>query len=152
MAAAAKNKISEVADNICKIGEFDDAVYFAAICSCSSQDHSQQLSVEFDSDVNDVTLHVYSRITTCSLVNWEIQNNYCEALQEGNYWKAALTKALAILDGIWVRIKMTKKIWVDGYVSAENEFIFRDESAIDSYIGAISRAKKKIQSINRNER
>ena len=42
-------------------------------------------------------------------------------------------------------------IWLKGYVEVENQFMFRNEQAIDDYVNAILSAKTKIKE-NQNGR
>ena len=140
-----------ISDNICRTAEFDDAIYYEAICSCQADHHSQTLIVEFDPEIDDVNLQVYSKIITQQFTSWNSRWEYQEALSNGDYFKIGYYKAKLLLEHIAARIRFTYNIWVKGYIEAENQFIFRNEKSIDAYIEAISSAKTKIKE-NRNER
>ena len=140
-----------ISDNICRVAEFNDAIYYEAICSCQAANHNQTLIVEFNPELNDLNLQVYSKIITQQFTSWDSRWEYQEALSNGDYFKIGYYKAKLLLEHIIARIRFTYDIWVKGYIDAENQFIFRNEKSIDAYIEAINSAKTKIKE-NQNER
>ena len=140
-----------ISDNICRTAEFDDAIYYEAVCSCQADHHKQTLIVEFNPELNNVNLQVYSKIITQQFTSWNSRWEYQEALSNGDYLKIGYYKAKLLLEHIAARIRFTYDIWVKGYIEAENQFIFRNENSVDAYIEAISSAKLKIKE-NKNVR
>ena len=51
-----------IADNVMKIDEFPDAVYYRVACSCGDPDCDMTLELEYDEEFNDVALHVYKTL------------------------------------------------------------------------------------------
>ena len=134
----------EISQNICKTGEFVDALFFEAICSCGSDNHQQCLCVEYDEEVQEVSLIIYSKIVTPEFINWNVRYECQKAFEEGNYWKSLVMKCAYILNHIWVKLKFTKSVWLNGYVESQGTFSFKNNKAIDDYLLAISAAKEKI--------
>lgn len=126
-------------------------IMYEAVCSCLADDHSQTLIVEVDEDGHDINVQIYSKIITEQFTSWNSRYEYQEAMSEGNYFKLGYYKAKLLIEHISARIRFTWDIWVNGYVRAENQFIFRNEAAIDDYVEAITIAKNKMKEI-RNER
>ena len=141
-------------NNICKVAEFKDAVFYEAICSCMADNHNQSLIVEADEDVGDqVNLQIYSKVITSQFTTWDSRYEYSEAMQNGDYFKIGYYKAKLLIEHIAARIRFTRDIWFKGYIQVENQFIFRNDAAIDDYVQAIQTAKTKIQeSINERAR
>ena len=140
-----------ISDNICRTAEFDDSIFYEAICSCQADHHKQAIIVEFEPELNDISLSIYSKIITEQFTTWDSRWEYQEALSNGDYFKIGYYKAKLLIEHIAARIRFTYNIWTKGYVKAENHFIFRNEKSIDAYLEAISSAKTKIKE-NQNER
>lgn len=140
-----------VSTNICKTGEFKDAIFYEAICSCQATNHNQTLIVEYDPEVRDVNLQIYSRVLTPQWTSWDSRYEYQEALGNGDFYGMAYYKFKLIVEHIFAKLKFTMNIWLKGYVEVENQFMFRNEQAIDDYVNAILSAKTKIKE-NQNGR
>lgn len=134
-----------ISDNICRTAEFNDSIFYEAICSCHADNHNQTLIVEFDPEVNDVNLSIYSKVITQQFTSWNSRCEYNEAMSNGDYFKIGYYKAKLLIEHIAARIRFTYNIWVKGYIEAENHFIFRNEKSIDAYLEAINSAKIKIK-------
>lgn len=147
-----KNSIST---NICKIAEFKDSVYYDAICSCGSDHHRQTLTVEVDSFIADgemhhpeVTLQLDSKITTSEFVSFDARYDFEEAAKAGNYLGMAFHRVRILISNFAIKLRFTKDLWLNGYISAGNVFTFKNEAAIDDYIAAITQAKEKLKKEN----
>jgi hypothetical protein len=135
----------EISTNICKIAEFKDAIYFDASCSCQSNDHIQTLIVGVDEELRDITLQIYSKVLTPMMTSSDSRFELWEAMQEADYFKIAFYKAKLIAEHFLSRVKFTFNIWTKGRIEVENEFIFRNEKAIDDYIFALTSAKEQLK-------
>ena len=141
-----------ISNNICKTGEFNDAIFYEAICSCQADNHTQTLIVEVDEDLPEqVNLQIYSKVITSQFTSWDSRYEFHEAMRDGDYFKIGYYKAKLFIEHIAARLRFTRDIWFKGYIQVENQFIFRNEAAINDYIEAINQAKTKIKE-NRNDR
>ena len=145
----------EISTNICKTGEFNDAVFYDAICSCGADHHTQTLEVELDQTLvdgkpchTDVSLRIYGKLTTDEFVSFSARYDFEQAAQNGDYFMMAVHRARIILSKIGAKLKFTKNVWFDGYVQAGSVFSFRNEKQIDDYIAAIEQAKAKLKEAN----
>lgn len=134
-----------ITNNICKVAEFKDSVFYKAICSCGGDHHDQTLIIEANNEYNQVSLQIYSKVITSQFTSSDSQYEYYEAMKEGDYVKMAFYKAKLLAEHIIARIRFTRDIWFRGFVEVENEFTFRNNAAIDDYVKAIQIAKNKIK-------
>lgn len=140
-----------ISNNICKVAEFKDSIFYEAICSCQADNHNQTLIVEADEEAHgQVSLAIYSKVITSQFTSWDSRYEYSEAMQNGDYFKMAYYKAKLLIEHIAARIRFTRDIWFKGYVQVENQFIFRNSDSINDYVEAILQAKTKIKE-NKNE-
>lgn len=140
-----------ISNNICKVAEFKDSIFYEAICSCQADNHTQTLIVEADEGIaGQVNLAIYSKVITSQFTSWDSRYEYSEAMQNGDYFKMAYYKAKLLIEHIAARIRFTRDIWFKGYVQVENQFIFRNSDSINDYVEAILQAKTKIKE-NKNE-
>lgn len=135
----------EISTNICKTAEFKDAIYFDAACSCHCADHIQTLIVEVDEELHDVKLQIYSKVLTPMMTSTDSRVELWEAMKEADYFKIAFYKAKLLAEHFMSRVKFTFNIWAKGRIEVENEFIFRNEKAIDDYIFALTSAKEQLK-------
>lgn len=129
-----------ISENICKTGEYADAVAFKAECSCGGPDHSQSLFVEIEYD--QVTLKLYSTIE--ANVYCSSTYNYFDEINKGHYLKAFFHWIRHSFYMFREKCRLTKKLWLDGYVTAENDFMFKNNASIDAYVEAIKTAQEKL--------
>jgi hypothetical protein len=64
--------------NICKIDEFDESIFFKAICGCSDDEHNQTLILENDEYCVNLSIHtqLYSKhyLSKWQLI-WKVLTN-----------------------------------------------------------------------------
>ncbi len=144
--------MQDISTNICKTAEFDDAVFYDAICSCGADHHTQTLEVELDQTLVDgkpchteLNLRIHGKLTTDEFVSFSARYDFEQAAQNGDYLMMGVHRARIILSKIWAKLKFTKQVWLDGYVQAGSVFAFRNEKAIDDYVTAIIQAKEKLK-------
>lgn len=140
-----------ISTNICKTGEFTDAIFYEALCACQADNHTQQLIVEFDPEVDDVNVQIYSKVLTPMWTSWDTRYELQEAMANLDFYAMAYYKAKLIIEHIAAKLRFTANIWLKGYIEVENQFMFRNEAAINDYILAISTAKDKLKE-NQNAR
>lgn len=126
-------------NNICKVAEFDDAVFYKATCSCQSDDHTQTLVLEHDPEMCDITLSIYSEVYSNNF--WKYYDTWFARI---GYW---------FVDK-WIRVKFATFMLFHGYIKVENSFIFRNEAAVVDYIQALTDGLEKVRiaKLNRNKK
>ena len=144
--------MAEISTNICKVAEFEDAVFYDAICSCGSDHHTQTLEIEVDNTLadgkvchTDLNLRIHSKLTTDGFVDFSARYDFEQAAQSANYWLMCVHRIRIILSKVKAKLKFTKNVWIDGYVQAGSIFSFRNEKALDDYIAALTQAKEKLK-------
>lgn len=108
--------------NICKTHEFDNAIFYKAQCSCSSNNHEQTLVLE--KLEQNIYLQLYHKV-------------YCTA-----FW--CPTSIPDKFKDYFIRIKLAYNILTKGYVEYEGEFIFEDKQSIQDYISALQEGLNKL--------
>src|SRR5574343_238508 len=111
-----------ISKSICKTAQFSDSVFYTTVCECKDPEHNQYLVLEYDEEFNSISLCIYSNIHT----NWYINN-------ERSWWY----KIKKYLQFQKYKAKIIIQLLFNGYIAAENEFIFSDEQAIVCYIQAL---------------
>lgn len=145
--------MSEISNNICKVGEFKDAIFYEAICQCGNPDHNQELVVEIENFTNDdgtvkhreVNLLIYSEINTYSYTDFSAKSDYRDALEDGNYFAIGFHKLRVLLSNLAVKLRFTRDLWLNGYIKGSNFFTFRNEAALDDYVKAVISAKEQLK-------
>ena len=117
----------KTSNKIAKIMEFDDGVYYRATCGCGSDECGLTLALEYDRDVNDIKLSVYTKLVYCSWFGVDTFDKF--------YW----------FKDMWARIKGSLKLLFTGRIQLEECFLFKDEDQIDAFITAVQEGKGKIK-------
>jgi hypothetical protein len=149
-----ENKISI---NVCKVMEFKDAHYFQAVCSCANSAHTQDFSISVETisygkeNLNaEVSLQIDSQIYSEEFSGSELRNAYYDAMENGDYYRAALAKLRLFLSNVKNKISLTWQLWTKGHIKANSYFTFRNAKAIDDYVFAITSAKKQCEDFLKN--
>ena len=113
-------KERDIASRIMKTGEFEDAVFYRAGCSCGDKSCDMVLALEKGDWIDDrklegITLGVFKD------VHW------------GDEWETEDP----FLKRIWRRVTCALRMLVCGYVEMNGWFIFEDEEQIRDYIKAL---------------
>jgi len=117
----------QTSNKIAKVMEFDDAVYYRAMCACGSDDCGLTLELEYDHGLDDIVLTIYTKLTYCS---W-----YGISPVDKFYW----------FKDMWQRIKGAFKLLSTGQIRLEESFLFNEAKQIDDFITAIQEGKEKMQ-------
>jgi hypothetical protein len=110
---------NKITTNICKVGEYDDSVFFKAICSCIS--HDTTLFLEFDKEIGDIQLTTYSEITLSKWYSW-------------SWWQVPFK-----------RLKIALRVLFGDMIEMEGDFIFAGEQAVKDYISALQQGLVKVK-------
>jgi len=120
----------KTSNKIMKIMEFDDAVYYRANCGCGSEDHDLALELEYDSELNDISLNMYKKLIYCS----EFGINPSDKLYA--------------LKSIYYRIKGALTLLLTGVVEVEESFLFTSSEQINHFIIALQEGIEKLNTKN----
>jgi hypothetical protein len=110
-----------ISNNITKVSEYDDAIFYKAVCDCMCDTHDQTLHLEYDKKFKVLSLNLY--------------NNVCYPDWIGGNW----------FRKIWRRITASFKLLFTGELELTGEFIFNGEPAVKDYIKALNAGMKKLK-------
>jgi len=110
-----------VSYRIAKLEEFDDAVFYKALCPCGSNDHDFTISLEYDEEINDVIMYIYKKM----------------------YWKEYF-KDYSFLTKMFKRIKNSMFLLFGGYLEMEADILFSNSKQIEDFILALKEGIEKI--------
>lgn len=111
----------KIPNNIAKTAEYDDAIFYKAVCDCMCDDHNQTLHLEYDKKFNLMTL--------------DLCNNVCYNDWVGGSWFRKM----------WRRMTASVKLLFTGEIELTGEFIFNGEPAIKDYIKALNSGIRELK-------
>jgi hypothetical protein len=113
------------AEGILAMPDYGNSMSYAVPCSCGCDDHTHHVVVE--ADENDITVYTY---TTQYTNYW---SKYIPVKYNINpYWLQKLHWGFTnIINGLFIRIKLTYKIWVKGYIKYEATLIMTEQQALN---------------------
>jgi hypothetical protein len=97
--------------------EFKDAIFYRVACDCGDERCDLTLTLELD-EHGIIFLNIYKKLRASSY--W------------GNYWNH-----FDFIRVFWNKIKMTFKIWTQGYIEVEESTVFQNEDHIENFIKAL---------------
>ena len=106
---------------VMKIDEFDDSVFYRIACACGSKDHSFELWLEYDKDINDITLMI----------------------EKTMYWKYQYALS-PWYEKIYRRLFAGLKLIFGGCLKMEADVLFMDKKHIEGFIEALQEGITKI--------
>lgn len=109
-----------------KVMDFEEAIYYRANCGCGSDDCGLTLELEYDPEINDITLNMHQRLLYCSWFGVDSLDKF--------YW----------FKDMWQRIKGALKLLFTGRIRVEESFLFRDPEQMDDFVTAIKEGREKI--------
>jgi hypothetical protein len=118
----------KISNKVMKVAEFDNAIFYRANCGCGSDDCGLTLELEYDPEINMVSLNMYQKLAYCS---W-----FGVSPTEKFYW----------FKDMYNRIKGALKLFFTGKIELEESFLFRESEQIDHFILALQEGMEKIQS------
>ena len=137
-------KAQAPAEGIMKTGDYGNSKWYQIVCGCGQPDHT--LTVEVEAEETGVSVNTYATVKT-------------------NYWKETIEKRYDINDpwlqefdwfwkdlvnGFVTRLKLTWKIWIEGYVHAETTTLMTKQQALN-YAETLKSAVKDVEQFE-NER
>ncbi len=119
--------IEKTSNRISKIMDLDTCIYYRATCGCGNDECGLTLELEYDPELNYVTLNMHQKLIYCSW--WSIDP------LDKFYW----------IKDVWHRIKGALKLLFTGRIRLEESFLFRDKEQIDSFLTAIHEGRERIE-------
>lgn len=110
--------------------ETKDGVIYRANCGCSSTECGLVLELEYDPEINDVSLNMYQKLFYCSWFGIDINSKL--------FW----------LKDMWYRFKGAIKLIHTGRIELEEAFLLNDEKQIDDFVFALQEGRRKIMETN----
>jgi hypothetical protein len=110
-----------------KLMDLEDWVYYRANCGCGSDECGLTLELEYDPDLNDVTLNIYQKMIYCS------------------WWGVNSTARFYWFKDMWHRIKGALKLLFTGRIQLEESFLFKGDDHVDAFITAIQEGREKVK-------
>lgn len=110
-----------ISNNIVKVSEYDDAIFYKAVCDCMCDDHNQTIHLEYDKKVNLMLLNLYNHVRYNDWV--------------GGSWFRKMCR----------RMTASVKLLFTGEIELTGEFIFNGEPAIKDYIKALNSGIRKLK-------
>jgi len=100
---------------------YEDTIMYRVMCDCKSPDHETTISIEYDKDINMVSLSFYKDVCWCP------------------YWETKW------YNKIWKRITGTLRMLFTGYIELEEEFLIQDDEHIKNIITALIDGRANMQ-------
>ena len=130
----------EPAEGVALDRDFGDSVFYTVSCDCGNEDDAIQFNIEYDTELELVTMHTATKLKT---------DYYTEYFKECNFihndWLYSVNyTVMSFINGFIRRVKLTWNIWVNGYVEYNSWTLMREQVAVN-YAVAILRAVKKLK-------
>jgi len=113
-----------ISNRVMKMDEFKEAIFYKADCSCGEDDHITTIEMEYDSQINDISINFYKTIAWCS--HW---NNY-------NWFER-----------VWKQLKASIKLLFTGYIELEEIFTLEGGEHLNTFIEALHEGRDKVEAI-----
>ncbi len=130
-------KAQTPAEGILKTNDWGDSRVYKVVCECGQSDHEHNVWVESDS--GSVNVNIYTTVKT-NASDESIKPNYnidSIWLQEFDlFWKS-------LYNGLVRRVKLTKSIWIKGYVDYETTISMTEQQAFN-YAETLKSAVKDV--------
>jgi hypothetical protein len=127
------------AEGIALDRDFGDSVFYTVSCDCGNGDDAIQFNIEYDKDMEQVTMHTYLKLKTDYYTEYFGECKYVH-----NDWLYSLNYYVAsFINGFIRRVKLTWNIWVNGYAEYNSWTLMRQQVAVN-YGNAILRAVKEM--------
>ena len=113
-----------ISNNVSKLSEYEDAVFYRVNCSCMGEDCDLTLEMEYDKKCNCIDLNIYSDL------KWSA------------YWGSPYCKWYSIL---WRKIKAVIRLLFIGHIEVSEGILIQDKEHIDAFIEALQEGSKKLE-------
>lgn len=117
------------------VWDHSSSVWYNVDCDCNSPEHRCGIEIEFDKEINMISLHFYKTVSF-------------------DWWKYDVDKISGRLQNLWNRIKKSCKLLFTGELEMEDELIMMEFDHIESFIEALQEGLEycKAEKIKRAEK
>ncbi len=132
------------AEGIMKTNDYGNSKWYSVVCGCGQPDHT--LTVEVEADDTGVSVNTYASVKT----------DYWKDTIEKRYdidspWLQELDWTIKdIINGFITRLKLTWRIWLDGYIRAETTTLMSKQQALN-YAETLKSAIKDVEDFEKNQ-
>ena len=116
------------AEGIMQTHKFKDSVFYSVNCSCGSDDHTMDISVSYEKDVDGIVVEFYSKQKSLywqKVADWDVYNI-------ANPWLFSIVYFIqGFVNGLGHRLKVTKNLWINGYVEYQSDTIMSKQTALN---------------------
>jgi len=121
-------KAQTPAEGIMLVRDFGDAKFYRVDCTCGSDDDRIEVTVEIDSDIQEVQVIFETRQNT----EWWKRLADWDTYKINNSWLYAIVNsAQELINGIHHRLVVTKDVWVHGYVKTYSSTYLTKQQALN---------------------
>lgn len=132
------------AEGILKTGDYGNSKWYHVVCGCGQPDHS--LIFEVEAEDTGVSVNTYATLksdywTERVKPRYDIDNTW---LQEFDWaWKSWV-------NGLWRRLKLTRDIWIRGYVQTETTILMTEQQALN-YAATLTQAVEDVKTFREEQ-
>jgi hypothetical protein len=115
------------AENIMLTHDFKDAKFYSVNCSCTNPDDKIDLEIEAD-EYGEIVVYFHTTAKTHwwkTLANWETHKI------DNPFLYLIVNSVQSLINGLHQRIKLTKEIWWNGYISLQTTTILTKQTALN---------------------
>ena len=116
------------AEGIMKTHDFHNAFSYRVSCSCGNPDDTCEIFIEKDEDLDEFVITFSTTQKTHwwkTLVDWEIHKI------DNPFWYQIVNFTQSLINGLYQRIKITKDVWISGYVEYQSSAIISKQTALN---------------------
>jgi hypothetical protein len=131
--------------------ESDDKTWhmYRAACQCGNPKCDLSLELEYDREINDVTLTLYKDLYYCSYWFADCRDSFkwvtkILGKKRGVDVQDWLEDKYYIAKDIWYRLKGAVRLLFTGRIELEEAFLFENEEQIDAFLNALNEGKIQI--------
>lgn len=134
-----------------KTFESDDNTWIAyrAACHCGNPSCDLHLDIEYDKELNNITLHFYKDLYYCSWWFADCRDSFLWVTKilgkkKGTGVQDWLEDRYYRVKDIWYRIKGAVRLLATGRIKIEEYFLFENEKQIEEFVKALTEGKIQV--------
>lgn len=118
-------KTQTPAEGIMKTGEYGDSKFYKVVCGCGQPDHD----LDFEVEAQDTGVNVNTYVTAKTDYWSETVKKRYDI--DNPYWQELDWTVKDIINGFVTRVKLTWKIWTQGYLRCETTIAMSEQQALN---------------------
>lgn len=124
--------------------DYGDAMVYEVGCECQDDDHNHKVWIEAEDSGITVTTYTTQKTdwwsTPVENFNIKIENPILD-------WGDQFLRRL--INGVWIRLRLTWNIWVNGYLKYEASIVMNEQTALN-YSETLKSALKDVKTFKEN--